>query len=97
MPRKLVPIVQHQQISVKPKLLRNNQRKIPFLGTARTACGLRDTNRLAEDEFIATKKALLYLLINVVGQIERLGALRDHGILTDDEFKRKKIELLSHM
>jgi hypothetical protein len=30
----------------------------------------------------------------VMEQIERLGELRDKGLLTDDEFQKKKAELL---
>ncbi|WP_245973666.1 SHOCT domain-containing protein [Euzebya pacifica] len=31
------------------------------------------------------------------GALERLGALRDQGILTDDEFTAKKTELLRRL
>ncbi|WP_121061856.1 SHOCT domain-containing protein [Chachezhania antarctica] len=34
---------------------------------------------------------------NIIDQIERLGALRDRGILTDEEFTSKKSELLSRL
>jgi hypothetical protein len=34
---------------------------------------------------------------DILGQIERLGTLRDKGILTNEEFEQKKKELLARL
>jgi hypothetical protein len=34
---------------------------------------------------------------DIIAAIERLGQLRERGILTDDEFRTKKAELLSRL